>query len=58
MMHREGYQGKKSSSNTPFTWVVWQEGAPREFPRRVYWRKLLGSKSRSAPAKRPDGVQR
>jgi hypothetical protein len=32
MMHREGYQGKKSSSNTPFTWVVWQECAPREFP--------------------------
>jgi hypothetical protein len=46
-MHREGWQGKKSNSNTPFTRVVWQEGAPREFPQRVCWRELLGIKQPS-----------
>jgi hypothetical protein len=40
MMHREGWQGKRSTSNTPFAWVVWQEGAPRSFPQRVYWKEL------------------
>jgi hypothetical protein len=35
MKHREGWTGKRSSSNTPFSWVVWQEGAPREFPQRL-----------------------
>jgi hypothetical protein len=44
MMHREGWRGNKSSSNTPFAWVVWQKGGPREFPQRVYWRELLGIK--------------
>jgi hypothetical protein len=35
MMHREDWTGKRSSGNTPFSWVVWQEGAPREFPQRL-----------------------
>ena|SRR6516225_3658050 len=35
MMHREGWTGKRSSSNTPFSWAVWQEGAPRKFPQRL-----------------------
>jgi len=26
MTHREGWTGKRSSSNTPFSWAVWQEG--------------------------------
>jgi hypothetical protein len=47
MMHREGWTGKRSSSNTPFSWVVGQEGAPREFPQRVYWKELLGIKKPS-----------
>jgi hypothetical protein len=40
-MHREGWTGKRVTSNTPFAWVVWQRGAPREFPRRIYWREVL-----------------
>lgn len=45
MMHREGYTGKKSTSNTPFAWAVWHQGAAREFHQRVYWRELLGIKT-------------
>jgi hypothetical protein len=44
MMHHQAWTGKKSSSNTPFAWVIWQEGAPRKFPQRVYWTELLGIK--------------
>jgi hypothetical protein len=29
MMHHKEWTGKKSTSNTPFTWVVWQQGVPR-----------------------------
>jgi hypothetical protein len=39
MMHREGWAGKRSSSNTPFSWVVWQ-GARRANFRSVYWKEL------------------
>jgi hypothetical protein len=46
-MHREGWQGNRVSSNTPFAWVVWQEGAPRSFPQRVYWKELPGIKKSS-----------
>jgi hypothetical protein len=42
MMHRYGWQGRRASSNTPHTWAIWQQGAPREFPKRFYWRELLG----------------
>jgi hypothetical protein len=42
MMHRYGWEGKKAPSNTPYCWAVWQRGAPREFPQRVYWKELLG----------------
>jgi hypothetical protein len=50
MMHRQGWTGNRSTSNTPFAWVVWQKGATREFPRRVYWKELLGIKQRKAAA--------
>ena len=53
MMHREGWDGKRSTSNTPFAWVIWQQGASREFPRRVYWREIL-SPSRTATTKQLD----
>jgi len=42
MMHRYGWTGKRSSSNTPHAWCIWQRDTPREFPKRVYWRELLG----------------
>jgi hypothetical protein len=42
MMHRHGWEGARSTSNTPFAWVVWQKDVPREFPQHVYWRELLG----------------
>jgi hypothetical protein len=47
-MHREGWTGKQSSSNAPFSWVVRQEnGVLREFPQQVYWKELLGIKKPS-----------
>ena len=41
MMHRHGWQGPRSTSNTPYAWIVWQRGAPQEVARRFYWRELL-----------------
>jgi len=41
MMHRAGWTGKASSSNTPFAWAVWDQRAnAREFPRRFNWREI------------------
>ena len=48
MMHRHDWTGKKAGSNTPYAWAVWERGAPREFPRRVYWRELLNGKTEVA----------
>jgi hypothetical protein len=43
MMHREGYQGKKSSSNThPSPGSSGRRVHRVSSPRRVYWRELLG----------------
>ena len=47
-MHRYNWAGKRSTTNTPHCWAVWERGAPREFPQRFYWRELLGA----APARR------
>jgi hypothetical protein len=44
MMHRFGWEGERAPSNTPHSWAIWQRGAPREFPERLYWKELLGVK--------------
>lgn len=41
MMHRYGWTGKRTTSNTPYCWVVWQRDAQREPWQRFYWRDLL-----------------
>jgi hypothetical protein len=41
MMHRYGWEGKRSTSNTPYCWAVWQRGAQYEPWRRFYWRDLI-----------------
>src|SRR4051794_21433307 len=43
MMHRYGWDGKRSTSNTPYCWAIWQRGAQREFSRRFYWRELIST---------------
>jgi hypothetical protein len=41
MMHRKGWTGKRASSNTAYSWVIWDERAnAREFPRRFNWREI------------------
>ena len=41
MMHRAGWSGKATSSNTPYAWAVWDQRAnQREFPRRFNWREI------------------
>jgi hypothetical protein len=41
MMHRAGWTGKRASSNTAYSWVIWDERAnAREFPRRFNWREI------------------
>src|ERR1700722_4504778 len=41
MMHRAGWTGKRASSNTAYSWVVWDQRAnAREFPRRFNWRDI------------------
>jgi hypothetical protein len=41
MMHRAGWTGKRPPSNTPYSWVVWDQRAnAREFPRRFNWREI------------------
>jgi hypothetical protein len=41
MMHRYGWTGNRAPSNTPHCWLVWEDGAPREFPQDFDWRELL-----------------
>ena len=41
MMHRYGWTGNRAPSNTPHCWLVWEHGAPREFPQDFDWRQLL-----------------
>jgi len=45
LMHRHGWTGNRSTSNTPYCWCIWERGAEREFPRRFYWKELLGQDS-------------
>jgi hypothetical protein len=41
MMPRAGWTGKRASSNTAYSWVIWDERAnAREFPRRFNWREI------------------
>lgn len=41
MMHRDGWQGKKSTSNVDYAWFVWQRGHNAEpVIRRISWRGL------------------
>jgi hypothetical protein len=41
MMHRAGWTGKRTSSNTPYSWAIWDKRANhREFPQRFNWRKI------------------
>jgi hypothetical protein len=42
MMHRNGWAGKRAPNNTPYCWLVWEQGAEREFLHRFDWRKVLG----------------
>lgn len=48
MMHRHGWAGNRASSNTPYSWLVWDPDADREFPRRFDWRKVLSSEVRNS----------
>jgi hypothetical protein len=42
MMHRLNWPGKKSSSNTPYSWAVWDRRANHiEPPRRFRWREIM-----------------
>jgi len=45
MMHRHNWSGKRSSSNTPHAWAVWQRGAQREFPQLFDWKEVLQNDS-------------
>lgn len=45
MMHRHNWSGKRSSSNTPHAWAVWQPGAKREFPQLFDWKEVLQNDS-------------
>jgi hypothetical protein len=40
MMHRHGWTGKKSSSNTCYAWFIWQAGAEREPVNWFDWQDL------------------
>jgi hypothetical protein len=48
MMHRYRWAGPKKSSNTAHCWLVWQRGAPREFPTRFNYRTVLGLETKKA----------
>jgi hypothetical protein len=48
MMHRHGWEGAKSTSNTPHAWVVWEAGEAPTLPRRAYWRELLNCSAGAA----------
>lgn len=37
MMHRLGYTGPKSTSNTCFAWFIWDEETPMDQRRKVGW---------------------
>jgi hypothetical protein len=40
-MHRAGWTGKRASSNTAYSWAIWDGRAnAREFPRRFNWREI------------------
>jgi hypothetical protein len=41
MMHRYGWTGNRAPSNTPYSWLVWERGMPREFPQDFNWHELL-----------------
>jgi hypothetical protein len=41
MMHRYKWAGAKKPSNTAHCWLVWERGAPRQFPQRFNWQVLL-----------------
>ena len=48
MMHRHGWTGKRSTSNTPYSWTVWDRHATRVMPpQRFRWKELLRN---SAPS--------
>jgi hypothetical protein len=40
MMHRHGWNGKKSSSNMCYAWFIWQAGAEREQVNWFDWQDL------------------
>jgi hypothetical protein len=46
MMHRYGWTGNRAPSNTPHCWLVWERGAPREYPQDFDWRQLLSGARR------------
>lgn len=42
MMHRHGWTGRRSTSNTPYSWVVWDRAAEQPaLPRRFKWREIV-----------------
>jgi hypothetical protein len=53
MMHRHGWQGKRSTSNTPYAWFIWQEGRA-SFHSASTGKSCSGSKSRGTSARPRD----
>jgi hypothetical protein len=53
MMHRYGWTGPRAPSNTPYCWLVWEHGAPREYPQDFDWRQFVDRE----PAQRRDGLR-
>jgi hypothetical protein len=42
MMHRHGWTGRRSGSNTPYSWAIWDARANRpELPRRFNWHEIV-----------------
>ena len=41
MMHRHGWTGKRSTSNTPHAWFIWERGAERQAVDWFDWQELL-----------------
>jgi len=45
MMHREGWTGKKSASNTCFAWFCWEASAPQEPVSWFDWKQFTAART-------------
>jgi hypothetical protein len=50
MMHRHGWTWPRAPSNTPYCWLIWERGTPRQFPEDFDWRELLGISLSATPS--------